>query len=222
MIRTLSAMYEPVFGPAAQVMLLVGAFAVLYSTFLVSNAAFARVFPDALRVMRIVPGTEVAYRRWVRIFGGVFPYVCLTVYLLVQQPVRLILFAGLVSGTMLPLLAIAALHFRYSSERSTTGPRPALEHFLMDFRRGNRPRRRLGRVGIPGKIPRRPHCLSSSFAIFGEAGNAKIVETAQRGDRRSWCSPNGQAVFRWTPGYDRGPRKKTSLQNRMEQARPGR
>lgn len=45
-IRTLQAMYEPVLTEWASVLFLVGAFAVLYSTYFVANAAHARVFSD--------------------------------------------------------------------------------------------------------------------------------------------------------------------------------
>ena len=50
MVRTLAEMYVPVFGAWAQPVFLVGAFAVLYSTFFVAAAGNARRVADGLEV----------------------------------------------------------------------------------------------------------------------------------------------------------------------------
>jgi len=113
LIQTLTVMYEPVFGAAAQVLFLCGAFAVLYSTFFVANAGHARVFSDALRVLGFATATAAGYRRRVRILSGVFPFACLVVYLAFPQPTALVLLSGLMQAIMLPMLACAALFFRY-------------------------------------------------------------------------------------------------------------
>jgi Mn2+/Fe2+ NRAMP family transporter len=113
MIRTLSVMYEPVFGRAAQVLFLFGAFAVLYSTYFVANAGHARVFSDALRVLGFASRTQQAARRRVRILSGVFPVLCLCIYLLFPEPANLVLLGGLMQAIMLPMLAVAGLYFRY-------------------------------------------------------------------------------------------------------------
>jgi Mn2+/Fe2+ NRAMP family transporter len=114
MVRTLSVMYEPVFGRFAQWLFLFGAFAVLYSTFFVATAGYARVFPDALRVISLGPKNEKSYRTWVRVFCGLLPFVCLFFHLrFPYQPVVLILISGVMQAMMLPMLATAALYFRY-------------------------------------------------------------------------------------------------------------
>ncbi|MHB8973464.1 MAG: Nramp family divalent metal transporter [Pirellulaceae bacterium] len=113
LIQTLTVMYEPVFGAAAQVLFLCGAFAVLYSTYFVANAGHARVFSDALRVLGFATATTAGYRRRVRILSGVFPLACLMVYLAFPQPTALVLLSGLMQAIMLPMLACAALFFRY-------------------------------------------------------------------------------------------------------------
>ena len=113
MIHTLSAMYEPVFGPLTQALFLFGAFAVLYSTHFVGNASMARVLPDALRVMRVLPGDEAAYRGWVRFFSGLLPIVVAIIYFVMRKPVYLVLLGAFMQATMLPMLAAAALYFRY-------------------------------------------------------------------------------------------------------------
>ncbi len=113
MIRTLAVMYEPVFGEHARVLFLFGAFAVLYSTFFVANASHARVFSDALRVLGVPVRTEAQRLRLVRVFSGVFPLLCLIAYLTFQTPEVLVLASGMMQAIMLPMLAAAALHFRY-------------------------------------------------------------------------------------------------------------
>ena len=113
MIRTLAVMYEPVFGAAAQVLFLFGAFAVLYSTFFVASAGHARVFPDALRVFGIGPNTDEAYRKAIRFFSGLIPFVCLSVYFIFPEPTTLVLAGGAMQAVMLPMVAAAAIYFRY-------------------------------------------------------------------------------------------------------------
>lgn len=113
MIRTLAVMYEPVFGRGAEILFLFGAFAVLYSTYFVANAGHARVFSDALRVMGFGDQTPQQYQRRVRVLSGVFPVLCLLVYVAFPAPAALVLIGGLMQAIMLPMLALAALFFRY-------------------------------------------------------------------------------------------------------------
>jgi len=113
LVRTLGVMYEPVFGSWAQGIFLFGAIAVLYSTFFVANAGHSRVFTDALKVTGLGIKDEQARQRSVKLFGIVFPMLCLGLYLMVQAPVALVLISGIMQGIMLPMLAGAALWFRY-------------------------------------------------------------------------------------------------------------
>lgn len=113
LIRTLADMYVPVFGEFAAPMFLLGAFAVLYSTFFVSTAGNSRMAADALRVYRISGADVESRRRWVRVFCGAFPIVSLTIFLLFPQPVTLVAISGLIQSTLLPMLGGAGLYFRY-------------------------------------------------------------------------------------------------------------
>lgn len=113
LIRYLAVMYEPVFGETARLLFLFGAFAVLYSTFFVANASHARVFSDALRIMGIAPRGEQTYRLLIRVFSGVFPLLCFVIYVFIPKPTQLVLLSGLMQAVMLPMLAVAALFFRY-------------------------------------------------------------------------------------------------------------
>ena len=68
LIEVLAQMYLPVFGPLGMGLFLIGACAVLYSTFFVATASHARVCADALRVFGLSSGDERSRRWWVRAF----------------------------------------------------------------------------------------------------------------------------------------------------------
>ena len=113
LIRTLSTMYEPVFGDWATILFLFGSFAVLYSTFFVANASHARVLSDTLGVLGLAQATDAAKARRIRLLSALFPIVCLVIYVAVPRPAQLVLLGGLLQAIMLPMLAAAALFFRY-------------------------------------------------------------------------------------------------------------
>ena len=127
LMRTLNVMYEPVFGTWAEILFLVGAFAVLYSTYFVASAAHARVFTDALQTVSVLPRTEKVRRASVTLLSVLVPLVCLGVYYLsyffdtgISQ---LVAIGGMMQALMLPMIAGAALYFRYklSDRRVTPG-----------------------------------------------------------------------------------------------------
>ena len=113
MIRTLGVMYEPVFGKTARWIFLVGAVAVLYSTFFVTNASKARMCTDALRLFKLRADTEAARIKWLRIFCVVFPLACFAVYYVIPFPKQLVLTAGVMQAILLPVMACTAIYFRY-------------------------------------------------------------------------------------------------------------
>jgi Mn2+/Fe2+ NRAMP family transporter len=113
MIRTLGQMYVPVFGEAAEIIFLFGAFAVLYSTFFVATASHARVCADALRVFGVTSGDEKIYRWWVRMFCICLPLLFLASYAFFKAPEQLVFAGGFMGALILPMLGVAALYFRY-------------------------------------------------------------------------------------------------------------
>lgn len=130
MVRTLGVMYEPVFGSIARWVFLFGAFAVLYSTFFVATASLARVVPDGLRVMGIGPRDEQSYRKWVRGFSAIFPFLCVLAYTVFSQPAAMVLVGGVMQGVMLPMLAGSALYFRYHRTDPRISPTKLWDIFL--------------------------------------------------------------------------------------------
>lgn len=121
-VYTLAQMYVPIFGRWAGPVFLLGAFAVLYSTFFVATAGNARIAADALRVFGLGSATEASRVRMVKILCGVFPFVSVIIYTIIKEPVRLVLISGLMQSIMLPMLAAAALYFRYFRTDSRIAP----------------------------------------------------------------------------------------------------
>jgi Mn2+/Fe2+ NRAMP family transporter len=113
MVRSLSVMYRPVFGPTAQFIFLFGAIAVLYSTFFVATAGNARMLSDVLRTLGWIKDTDASYARCVRWMCAVLPAVCGITYILGVKPVVAIIMSGVMQSIMLPLLGGAAIYFRY-------------------------------------------------------------------------------------------------------------
>lgn len=114
LMRTLNVMYEPVFGAWSQWLFLIGAFAVLYSTYFVANAGHSRVFSDALRVAGLAAKSDESHRSRITFLSGFLPLLCVVVFLLMPKaPDQLVLFSGMMQAIMLPMLSVAALYFRY-------------------------------------------------------------------------------------------------------------
>ncbi len=130
MVRTLAVMYEPVFTESASILFLFGAFAVLYSTYFVANASHARVFSDTLGVLGVAAKNSAAIRRRVTILSGFFPLLCVAMYLFFPNPAKLVLISGIMQGIMLPMLAGAALYFRYQRCDRRLMPGPLWDGFL--------------------------------------------------------------------------------------------
>ncbi len=113
MVRTLAAMYIPVFGPVAYVIFLSGAFAVLYSTLFVAAAGNARMVADASGLYGLTDGSEAGRAKWTRRISAVWPFMALLLYVFVRAPATMIVACGIAQSIMLPLLGAAALYFRY-------------------------------------------------------------------------------------------------------------
>lgn len=116
LLPVLADMYEHSLGPWSTTIFLVGAFAVLYSTFFVATASNARLLVDAAGLLGIGIGrtaTEEGRRQAVRAACVFLPLASATAYLAWPQPVTLVLIGAVGQGLMLPLLAFAAVYFRH-------------------------------------------------------------------------------------------------------------
>lgn len=133
MIRTLANMYQPVFGKAGEAILLFGAVAVLFSTFFVSNANKSRLMSDTLDVFGVVQlkGNDPLRQRWIKFFSVFFPLLCLTIYWFIPKPVVLVLLSGLMQSLLLPVVAFAALWFRFRHSDARLRPGRAWDVMLL-------------------------------------------------------------------------------------------
>jgi hypothetical protein len=114
MISTLIAAYVPVFGPFAEWLLLIGALAVLYSSFLIGSAAGARLFADGFTVLGFVAGHEPDVRqRTIARLSLALPMVALAFFLSGWNPVLLILIGGIAQTVLLPVVGFGALYLRF-------------------------------------------------------------------------------------------------------------
>jgi len=115
MLDMLAKMYEPVLGEAAsRWFMVIGVFAVLYSTLFASTAASSRTLTDLLRVNGLVEiPTIEKRRRFVRAFCVVFPILDFFLYLLMGNPQKMVTIGGFTQAVTLPMIATAALYLRY-------------------------------------------------------------------------------------------------------------
>lgn len=112
LVRTLAAMFEPVFGSTATVLFMVGAIAVLYSTFFVGSASQARVFADAIENFKRVRKWKFDTSNLKRNLSFGLPILSFVIYIGFSSPIALVLISGFMNTLMLPLLAFSALYFR--------------------------------------------------------------------------------------------------------------
>lgn len=132
MVTTLAFAYEPVFGTYAKWLFLLGAFAVLYSTYLVANASNARMILDALKLFGAVDRYQQSvHDRWLKGLSIGLPLFCLAVFVAGGDPITLVLFSGMLQALMLPMLAGAALYFRFTQTDARLRPSPLWDLFLI-------------------------------------------------------------------------------------------
>lgn len=113
MVRSLGAMYAPVFGDWAANVFLVGAFCVLYSTLFAAADGNSRIVADGLVLADLVPHDEVSRNRWTRRVAVAWPLVALVLALAIRAPVAMVLASGMAQAIMLAALGVSVLFFRY-------------------------------------------------------------------------------------------------------------
>lgn len=133
LVATLAESYVPVFGNYGRLLLLIGAVAVLYSTYLVANASNSRVFADFTGVVGLTdPRLESRQRqRLVGALSFLLPLICVVVYLVVKAPLLLIIISGTCQSLLLPVLGLSSLYFRYRETDSRLKPGPLWDAALI-------------------------------------------------------------------------------------------
>lgn len=132
MIAVLSQIYVQTIGPWGMVVFLVGALAVLYSTFFVATASNARVIADSLHVGRLVCLDRAEKRqRYVGYFCLLFPVLCCASYLFTSAPVQLIKAGATVQAVTLPVIAGSTVYLRFRHADRRLRPRRVSDVFLV-------------------------------------------------------------------------------------------
>ena len=130
MVRTLGAMYAPVFGSWASAAFLVGAFAVLYSTLFVAAAGNARMVADGLILAGWLPGDDRSRAAWSRRISVAWVLVATVLAVLVRQPVAMVLASGIAQSAMLAALGVAVAFFRWRATDPRLAPSRAWDTLL--------------------------------------------------------------------------------------------
>ncbi len=132
MVSTLLEQYVPIFGGHAKWVFLAGAIAVLYSTYLVANAAWTRVYTDAFKVFGLMSrDNQKAHDKSIFILAIVLPLISMGLWCSGINPVKLVLLSGLMQAVMLPMLGFAALYFRYTKTDKELQPGRAWDACLI-------------------------------------------------------------------------------------------
>ena len=113
MVRTLGAMYAPVFGTWASGAFLVGAFAVLYSTLFVAAAGNARMVVDGLILAGWLPTDDRSRAVWAKWSSVAWVLAATLLALLIRQPVAMVLASGIAQSVMLAAIGVAVVYFRW-------------------------------------------------------------------------------------------------------------
>ncbi|MCA8997586.1 MAG: transmembrane Mn(2+) transporter, partial [Planctomycetaceae bacterium] len=132
MVTSLASAYVPIFGTYAKWLFLVGAIAVLYSTFLVANAGHARMFTDSLKVFGLIDrNSQKVHNITLTAFCVLLPVTCLAIFCSGINPVDAILLAGMMQAIMLPMLGFSALYFRWYATDQRLAPGKAWDIALV-------------------------------------------------------------------------------------------
>jgi Mn2+/Fe2+ NRAMP family transporter len=130
MVRTLGAMYAPVFGPWARNLFLVGAFTALYSTLFVAAAGNARMVADGLVLGGWLSADVESRATWQRRIAAWWCLAAVGLALAFREPVGMVLASGVAQAVMLAGLAVAVLWFRYRDLDPRLAPSRAWDALL--------------------------------------------------------------------------------------------
>jgi len=114
MIPVLSNIYTQTMGTWSVWIFYVGAIATLYGTIFASTAAHSRVYADMFCLMGIFSADDYETRiRWRNRFVWMLAFVPVTLFLILQSPVKMVVASGIAQAVMLPVIAIGVLYLRH-------------------------------------------------------------------------------------------------------------
>ena len=113
-ILQLSSLFTEVLGGRAQVVFMLCAFAVLFSTIFANTASFSRMWVDVFGLCKWLDWNDDQRRyRAISRMAWVFAVVCGAIYLFVQKPLLLVVIMGVTNSLFLIVVAYQAIIFRY-------------------------------------------------------------------------------------------------------------
>jgi Mn2+/Fe2+ NRAMP family transporter len=114
MIPVLSKIYTGTLGEWALVPFYAGAVITLYGTVFAAIAAHARIYADMCRLMGRFPRDDYQARvRYRRGFVVALAITAALAYLLVESPVRMVVFGGVAQALMLPVVGAGTIYLRH-------------------------------------------------------------------------------------------------------------
>jgi manganese transport protein len=131
MIDVMAGMYTESLGPWARGVFLVGALVVLFSTVYSALAAWMRVFADAAGKLQLIDFYNLAARRKLMLgIAWAFPLAWATIFLSYKEPVYMVALGGVGTATILLIIIVAAIHFRYRQTPAELRPSPLYDAAL--------------------------------------------------------------------------------------------
>ncbi len=131
MVKTLSTMYTETIGPAAKYIFLSGAIIVLFSTLFSAMAAWSRTFGDAFGRFKIIDYFDKRQRdRFIAIFVWIMAIVWVSLFLLIKQPVIMVLLGGIGTAVILLIVVYVGFHLRYKRLTKELHPTLIYDIFL--------------------------------------------------------------------------------------------
>ena len=131
MVRTLSNMYTTTLGNWAFYLFLLGAFFVLYSTVFSALSANARVVVDFLELIRLIKISQDRQRRfWRQVVVVLLLSLSVIWYLLLHEPVLLVIIGGIGQASMLPIIGFSTIYLRYKHTEPELQPRLLIDLLL--------------------------------------------------------------------------------------------
>ncbi|MEM7697652.1 MAG: Nramp family divalent metal transporter [Verrucomicrobiota bacterium] len=114
-VKTLSRMYTDSIGSWAELVFLIGAFFVLFSTLFSALAAWCRLFSDAFGAVGLINYHDPVSRgRSIAVLAWFFPILWALLFFTFEDPVYMVLVGGAITAAILLLVVVAAIHFRYA------------------------------------------------------------------------------------------------------------
>jgi Mn2+/Fe2+ NRAMP family transporter len=114
MIVELSNIYTRTLGGWSLPLFYAGAFACLYGVIFAATAAHSRVYADMVRLMGFFPASDYAVRvRWRKRFVWFLTVVPVVLYLVIQEPARMVVAGGIAQAMMLPIIGVGTLFLRH-------------------------------------------------------------------------------------------------------------